>query len=591
VVLLVWTLCCLTFAVYLYRFSVPCPNFDEWDLTPVATGEARLTWKWLWLPANQHRAPLARLEVVLLGWATAWDFRLAHYVNLAWLGLGSLALLLAARTVRGQSSLADAFLALLVLTPGQFESVLIYAYGYAMALAWLGVAVSAAATGWPLRSLPRLALYFVLVLGVTLAGGPAGNFWAIGLCAVVLRGWLERQARAWLVAGALGTVVVGAVSAAMLLTIPHVPNHEVLKSDSVATLLEAAARLTVCWMGYPILEETWPWPAVALALLTLYCLGRILTDLWRLWRGGAVVRNNLAALMELAVIFLAAMGVTLMIGYARGKCPIVWDSRYCTLLAPVGILLYLLLVRLRAPLIFAVAMAFWLAVCVGWNWSWALSFARYWHAPIEELVAALREGEVPLSALSARYARAVGCEPPGRLLHHLVKLHNTGQSVFHPKHLSGPTPGGGPSLVWEAVTGRFNGELELVPDDQATGGRTLRVAATATRPGTATYTIDVPATGAYLLCCRLAAPAPGHVWQVRVDEGPALERPLPAAPGYYPSCLDPLLDLGAGRHTLIVTLPTPGIRLDLLELIPRSLGVSALAGARAPGGNRDFADR
>src|SRR5262249_41216921 len=126
-VLLVWTVCCLAFAVYLYRFNVSLPFCDEWDLTPAATGEARLTWKWCWTAANQHRAPLTRLEVVLLGWISAWDFRLAHYVNLAWLGLGSLALLVAVRAVRGRSAPADAFLPLLVLTPGQFESVLMYA--------------------------------------------------------------------------------------------------------------------------------------------------------------------------------------------------------------------------------------------------------------------------------------------------------------------------------------------------------------------------------------------------------------------------------------------------------------------------------
>jgi hypothetical protein len=568
VVLLVWAVCCLAFAVYLYRFSVPLPYNDEWDLTPAATGEARLTWKWCWTPVNQHRAPLTRLEVVLLGWASAWDFRLAHYVNLAWLGLGSLALILAVGALRGHSSLADAFLPLLVLTPGQFESVLMYAYAYAMALAWFCLAVAAVVTRWPLRSLPRLVLYYVLLLGVTGSGGPAGNVWALGLCAVVVRGWLQRQSRAWRVVGALGTVVVSAVSAAMLVTIPRVANHVELQSDSLATLLSAAARLTVCWMGYPMLQETWPWAGVAMAVPIAYCLGRILADLWRRRRGDAPMRSNLAASLDLAVILLATLGVVLMIGYGRGRYPGLWDSRYCTLLAPVGLLLYLLLVRLQAPLVFPAGLTILAAACVGWNWSFAIDYARAWQAPIEELSVALRDGEVPLSTLSERYATPVGCVPPGYLLHYLVKLHDAGQSVFQHPPSSAPRPSTRASLVWEAETGQFNGAFEVVSDNQATGDQALCVASTADGPGTVTYPIDVRATGSFLLCCRLAAVSPGHVWQVQVDGGPALERPLPAEPGYHPCCLDRLLDLQAGRHTLIVTLPARGTRLDLLELLP-----------------------
>src|SRR5437773_467497 len=56
-------------------------------------------------------------------------------------------LVLAARVVRGRSSMADACLPLLVLTPLQYETLLLYTSAYGMALAVLCLALSAARDG------------------------------------------------------------------------------------------------------------------------------------------------------------------------------------------------------------------------------------------------------------------------------------------------------------------------------------------------------------------------------------------------------------------------------------------------------------
>src|SRR5262249_358846 len=150
-----------------------------------------------------------------------WDLRLARYVHLAMLALGSLALLLAARAVRGRSALSDTFLPLLVLTPWQYDTVLHFVYAYAMALTLMCLAVSAVLTGWALRSPGRSWLYLGPGLAIPFAGGPVGNLGAVGLCGVVLRGWLEGRPRVWKVNGLGGAALVAAASGTMLWLTPR----------------------------------------------------------------------------------------------------------------------------------------------------------------------------------------------------------------------------------------------------------------------------------------------------------------------------------------------------------------------------------
>jgi len=126
----------------------------------------------------------------------------------------------------------------------------------------------------------------------------------------------------------------------------------------------------------------------------------------------------------------------------------------------------------------------------------------------------------------------------------------------------------GRSRVWEAEAGTLNEAVRLVRDSRATKGQALEAAGTAAAPAAVTYDLEVAAAGSYLLCFRLWTPAANHVLGVRLDEGPARSISLPAAPGYYPYCVD--LDMSAGKHRLTVTLFQPGTRLDLLELIPQA---------------------
>ena len=65
-VLLIWALCCVAQALYIKAYGASLPWCDEWWLTATASGHEHLTWAWLWQPANEHRAPLTRLAILVL---------------------------------------------------------------------------------------------------------------------------------------------------------------------------------------------------------------------------------------------------------------------------------------------------------------------------------------------------------------------------------------------------------------------------------------------------------------------------------------------------------------------------------------------
>lgn len=574
-VLLVWAVCWLAFAIYLYKFNVPLPWADEWELTPVAAGKAPLSLEWLFLPQNEHRTPLLRLEVLFLGWLDGWKLVLLRHVNLALLALGSLGLIVAARAARGRTAWSDAFLCLLVLTPWQFESVLFYGFSYAMPLAFMCWAVGAATAGWPLRGLTHLWLYWVLALAITFSAGPAGSLWAIGLCGIAPRCWREKPTTAWRVNCLLGTVIVLAAASAMLWAIPKsdftAPNH----ADSWPAALKASAKVLVCWMGEPV-DILRGWSLGAVLIPGLYLLLRVGYDLWRSRASGTVVGSITSRWLDLAVILLGTLAVAGSIGYARGKFAGLWlVPHYCTIIVPVMAVLYLFLVRLRAPDVIPAALALLAAVCVGWNWSVVIPYARTRCETAGTAWRALRQGREPLSEVARAHYRDVGFREVEDWLYFLLQLRDAHLSVFRHSRNREPIAGMGLPQLWTAEAGQLSGNIRRVEDrtlwvhSRSKEKIALESTATAEAAGTVTYEVTVPADGAYQLCCRLCTPTPGQVLKVRVDDDSTWERNLPTDTRYYPFRLDRRLTLTAGRHTLTVSFPKPGTRLDLVELIPK----------------------
>jgi hypothetical protein len=558
-VVLVWAICWLGWAIALKQYGHSLPFQDDYTFVHfgIATKEKPLTWSFLWDAANEHRAPLTRWWSVMLGRAFNWNFQRMQQVNLALLALGCLTLVLAARSVRGRSSPHDAFLPLVALSSVHTETLLLYVYAYAMALALWCIMASAVTVKWQRRSLFHLLTYVAGAVAVGWAGGPAGNLWALGLCGPLVFGCFEKTGRRWRVCALAGGGVIAASSAFLLYcTPPSSPELLAFRSDSWATTCQAAAKFSVGWIGISVLQVIWPWALIALIAPLLYLSGRFLVE----------VRRHRAAVLprwlDLAALLLAALLVTGVMGYGRGRYPGIWAPRYCVLELPIAVILFLMLTRCPAPKALLSSMTIGMAICVGWHWPTAIGLGQSLRPQRLQLRDSLRAGQEPLSVLAEQYGACTGWGPQcgsHLLIRWWQHMRRASVSVFaHPPGLAERC------LFWRADSGSLGAALRPVADGMAV--EEVAVLAEADGPAaTAVYEVLVPAAGDYQLCCRWQAP-PNRFFTVAVDDGPVMQQPVSGGPSYVPCILGPMLPLEAGKHRLTITWPGAGSRLDVLEL-------------------------
>lgn len=574
-VLLIWTACWLAQAVYIDRYTIPLPWCDDFALMPQATGNAPVSREWLWKAQNEHRQPLLRLVILLMGRLTHWNLAAMHQLGLAAVALGALALVLAARSIRGHSSISDSFLCLVALTPAHIDTLLFYVYANAVPMALMCVCMSACMARWPLQSALRLWAYFIGLVMLILFGGPVGSLWALGLCSVTLLGWLERKSVSWRISAVAGTLLVGATAVMFILTVPHVNRHQSFASDSVPTFLKALAKFSVGWLGQPILHELWPWPLLAVALAGLSLASRIGRDLWQVVRARNLQSADLTVWLDLVAALASASAVAAIMAYGRGKYPGLWDSRYVALLLPIPVLTYFLFVRLGAKAL-AGGMAVCMALVVGWDWPDALMTARTRMPPAQELLTALNDGKVPISILAAKYGEAVGCGTiPHILTAGLLQLRAARLAIFHNDRWDGPGLPPRPLALF-ADRGTISGTLQRVDDaDAASSQSVLSTGSGPESGGHVDFAFETAVPATYAVWARVAQVAPGRKVELQIDERPPVEPTLRAGVDFLPQLLAPSVSLPAGKHQLTVALRGPSLRLDLVELVPAPAGSEA----------------
>lgn len=568
-VLLIWALCCTSVFVCVAKFGMSFPWADEWKLTPIIAGQQALSCAWLWEPNNEHRQPLMRLGLFVLGRLGHWNWQAMHYTTAALLGVGALSLLCAARSIRGRSALSDTFLCLVVLSPWQWETVWRYGYAIGGTAGLTCLALALAAVRWPRRSVAHLAVYLLTVLAVTLTGGPPGNLMALGLLGALAPDFWAPTSRVWRISAGAGSALVGAISALLLYLIPASAHHIDSLRHSLPTTLKNTAKESMCWLGEPVLQVLWPWAFLVLLLPSLWVMGRVVLDLLRWRRDG---RQRAGEWTDLGLVWLAAFLVAASIAYGRAHLTIWWSSRYAALAMPIGLVLYLLLVRLRAPLAIPHTLAVLMAISCGWCWPSVLIPEKVHRDRVAEMVRLFAQGDVPLSYLCGQYHAEVGLglfEEIPYLTSCMIQLRQSDQSIFHAINRRKRRAGVALPQVWKADTGELGEGWEVVPDRNATQQRTLRVKAGGEEPALAVYPIHVAVGGTYRLCCRMRSPKE-HLLTVSVDGKQSQRQAFPAASEFRPCLMTPTLKLEPGEHELAITLSPPGSALDLIELLPQA---------------------
>lgn len=121
----VWAGMLLAALAFVWNYGRNVPFWpDEWAYAEVLTGRQPVTLKWLWERHFEHRLVLPKLIWVGLLRLTGCDFRAGMYGNVLLLGVLALALILAARRLRGRTSYADAFFPLALLHLGHWDNFL-----------------------------------------------------------------------------------------------------------------------------------------------------------------------------------------------------------------------------------------------------------------------------------------------------------------------------------------------------------------------------------------------------------------------------------------------------------------------------------
>jgi hypothetical protein len=328
----IWGLLAAIAFVYVARFGPDLPLWDDYAVIPQLTGSQPITLEWLWSQHSEHRIPLARLILLGMFRLTGADPRGVMFLIVGLLTALSAVLLRAARTSRGGTRNADAFLPIALLNLGHHENFLwaiqityvlpVVLMGFVLAL----LVRSARVPG--LGSLAAASCYLSL-MPLCNAGGlafiPAMAAWLWGLALLTRRTGTE--------AGRFRAFIIAALSIPpLLLSVLYFrgyspPRHHAAPAGLLATARTSAQFLAMS-LGRPgaIL-----WPLSGMLVVGLLA-GSAIVLAWAWFKKPA----ERARILGLACALAAAVSLAIGTGWGRsGEAALAGlQPRYTTLAVP-----------------------------------------------------------------------------------------------------------------------------------------------------------------------------------------------------------------------------------------------------------------
>ena len=350
VVLAVWALMLGTALASIARWGRDVPLAEDWHMVGPLTGNEPDMLAWTVAQNNEHRAPLPRLVQLATLHLTGGDFRAGMVVNALVLGLATLALIGAARRLRGgRSAWPDLFFPVLFLHLGNWENIVWgwqLAFTISTALTCL-LLVAVVCAGERLEA--RLAWLAAVVLALLPVTGANGLIYALGLAPwAAWAGWRTRTGARTPTERRAGTALVAAAPVAVLLVALYFRNYQEATWNPPSpghgeTLWTAARVLALAWG--PVAREAW-WPAVlaTIALLAPTAL-LVLLAAWRALRRGGLRPTPVAAgtapdtrIRDWGLLCFASAALLLVLSIGWGRAGSVAQfgipTRYAMLAAP-----------------------------------------------------------------------------------------------------------------------------------------------------------------------------------------------------------------------------------------------------------------
>jgi hypothetical protein len=340
-----WGLMTAADLVWVSRYGLPLPLFDEWEMVPAVTGHEPVNFAWAWAQHNEHRFVIARPLLVGLYRLAGLDFRAAVFVNVLLLAALAAGLIALAAKIRGRTSLTDVALPLVLLHFGQSENLIwSWQFVYVLPTALAELFLIGIVRGGKVLQGTWLYVVAAVLVALPLCGGlgliylPGLLPWSAMEVAFAVRAGRKRDA--WV----LGTAVLATVIiTGMYFVDYHRPS---VVPPAPGKMLNTCLQFLAMGFGmiYTPLWPYWGWLMVVLTAAAMATALRELRGKGRELDGGPLSvpphpqplsqRERGERYRALGVLAFLAGLVTMTAAVGWGRSGYGLFGRYSTLLAP-----------------------------------------------------------------------------------------------------------------------------------------------------------------------------------------------------------------------------------------------------------------